>query len=99
MAVRLEAQEGGRPRPERKDRKMTAQGKITSSRLQVGTVLLTEDGYPTARKGRQTTQMEVTKLERVNPEGRGRRVRIQVTLTSLDGTEERVASVSPSQTW
>src|SRR5690606_8745106 len=78
---------------------MTAQGKITSNRLQVGTVVLTEDGSPTARKGRETTPMEVTELERVNPEGWGRRVRVRVTLTSLDGTEERVSSVSPSQTW
>lgn len=78
---------------------MTAQGKITSNRLQVGTVVLTEDGSPTSRKGRDTTPMEVTELERVNPEGWGRRVRVRVTLTSLDGTEERVSSVSPSQTW
>lgn len=78
---------------------MTAQGKITSNRLQVGTVVLTEDGSPTARKGRETTPMEVTELELVNPEGWGRRVRVRVTLTSLDGTEERVSSVSPSQTW
>lgn len=78
---------------------MTAQGKITSNQLQVGTVVLTEDGSPTARKGRETTPMEVTELGRMAPEGRGRRVRVRVTLTSLDGTEERVSSVSPSQTW
>lgn len=78
---------------------MTAQGKITSNRLQVGTVVLTEDGSPTSRKGRETTPMEVTELGRMNPEGWGRRVRIRVTLTSLDGTKKHVSSVSPSQTW
>lgn len=79
---------------------MTAAGKITSNQLEIGTVVLTEYGFPTHRKGRETTPMKVTGLARVQPaEGWGRRVRVQVTLVTLDGTEERVANVSPSQTW
>jgi hypothetical protein len=82
---------------------MTAEGKITASRIQHGDIVLLEEigdeWRPATRKGKTTTPVRIVGRETVQVSRHRARIALRYVFVQLDMASTEPVTVAPSQTF